>query len=352
MATIGMVLLIACANVANLLLVRTEGRAQELAVRAAIGAGRGRLAREMLVESLLLGLLGGAAGIAFAIAALKLVLTMNPAKLPRLELIAVDATSLVFTLVVSVAAGLAFGAIPVLKHARVRLAEALRAGGRNASAGRDRNITRNTLTIVQVALALVLLIGSGLMIRTFQSMRRVQPGFTEPATLQTLRIAIPGDVAADDARVLLTQQSLVDALAALPGVSSVSLINGLPMTGFSSQDPVAASDHTYRREPDPAAAPLHQDGPEDVPGAGHAARRGPRLRLDGHPPEARRRADLRQLRPRVLGLGGRGDRQADPLESERPLERSHRRGRRHPPRRRRPAGSLDRLLAAAGHTSR
>ena len=105
---------------------------------------------------------------------------MNPARLPRLELIAVDATSLVFTLVVSVAAGLAFGAIPVLKHARVRLAEALRAGGRNASASRDRNVTRNTLTIVQVALALVLLIGSGLMIRTFQSMRRVQPGFTDP----------------------------------------------------------------------------------------------------------------------------------------------------------------------------
>ena len=348
MATIGMVLLIACANVANLLLVRTEGRAQELAVRAAIGAGRGRLAREMLVESLLLGLLGGAAGIAFAIAALKLVLTMNPARLPRLELIAVDATSLVFTLVVSVAAGLAFGAIPVLKHARVRLAEALRAGGRNASAGRDRNITRNTLTIVQVALALVLLIGSGLMIRTFQSMRRVQPGFTEPATLQTLRIAIPGDVAADDARVLLMQQSLVDALAALPGVTSVSLINGLPMTGFSSQDPIAASDHTYRGEPDPAAAPLHPDGAEDVPGAGHAAHRGPRVRLDGHPPEARRRADLRQLRPRVLGLGGGRDRQAHPLESERPVERGHRRGGRHPPRRRRPAGAVDRVLAAAG----
>ena len=246
MATIGMVLLIACANVANLLLVRTEGRSQELAVRAAIGAGRGRLAREMLIESLLLGLLGGAAGIAFAIAALKLVLAMNPARLPRLELIAVDTTSVLFTLVVSVAAGLAFGAIPVLKHARVRLNEALRAGGRNASSSRDRNITRNTLTIVQVALALVLLIGSGLMIRTFQSMRRVQPGFTQPAALQTLRIAIPEDVAKDDARVLLTQQGLVDALAALPGVASVSVISALPMTGMSSQDPVAASDHTYR----------------------------------------------------------------------------------------------------------
>ena len=96
-----------------------------------------------------------------------------------------------FTLVLSLLAGLAFGAIPVLKRGRIRLAEALRAGGRNASAGRDRNITRNTLTIVQVALALVLLIGSGLMIRTFQSMRRVQPGFSDPGTLQTLRIAIP-----------------------------------------------------------------------------------------------------------------------------------------------------------------
>jgi predicted permease len=245
MATIGIVLLIACANVANLLLVRTEGRAQELAVRAALGAGRGRLAREMLVESLLLGLLGGVAGLGMALAALKLVLSTMPARLPRLELIAVDATSLAFTLVLSVAAGLAFGAIPVLKRSRVRLAEALRAGGRSASAGRDRNLTRNTLTIVQVALAVVLLIGSGLMVRTFQSMRRVQPGFSNPGTLQTLRIAIPGDVAADDARVLVLQQSLVDSLASLPGVSSASLTNGLPMTGFSSQDPIFASDHSY-----------------------------------------------------------------------------------------------------------
>ena len=252
MATIGMVLLIACANVANLLLVRTEGRAQELAVRAAIGAGRGRLAREMLVESLLLGLLGGAAGIAFAIAALKLVLTMNPAKLPRLELIAVDTTSLVFTLVVSVAAGLAFGAIPVLKHARVRLAEALRAGGRNASASRDRNITRNTLTIVQVALALVLLIGSGLMIRTFQSMRRVQPGFTEPGTLQTLRIAIPGDVAADDARVLLMQQSLVDA----PG--------GPPRRDVGQPDQRAADDRLQLAGSDLRQRP-HLRGQNQIP---------------------------------------------------------------------------------------
>jgi putative ABC transport system permease protein len=245
MATIGIVLLIACANIANLLLVRAEGRTQELAVRAALGAGRGRLAREMLVESLLLGLMGGAGALGLAFVALKLILSITPARLPRLELIAVDATSMAFTLALSVAAGLAIGAIPVLKRRRVGLGEVLRAGGRNASSGRDRNVTRNALTIVQVALAVVLLIGSGLMIRTYQSMRRVQPGFTNPGTLQTMRIAIPRDVAADDARLLALQQNLVEGLASLPGVSSVSLMDGLPMTGFSSQDPIFASDHTY-----------------------------------------------------------------------------------------------------------
>jgi predicted permease len=245
MATIGMVLLIACANVANLLLVRTEGRAQELAVRAAIGAGRGRLARELLVESLLLALLGGAAGLGLASAALRVGLSLMPAPLPRLELIEVNGTAIAFTFVISLLAGLAFGSIPVLRRARVQLTEALRAGGRNASAGRDRNVTRNTLTIVQVALAVVLLIGSGLMIRTFQSMRRVQPGFARPETAQTFKVAIPRDVAADDVRLRAVQQELTDRLAALPGVTAAGAMNGLPMTGFSSQDPIFASDKTY-----------------------------------------------------------------------------------------------------------
>jgi predicted permease len=245
MATIGIVLLIACANVANLLLVRTESRSQEIAVRTALGAGQGRIAREILVESLLLGVLGGALGIGFAIAVLRAVLALSPARLPRFELIGVDATSLVFTAAISIAAGLAFGAIPVFKHARARLIEALRAGGRTASASRSRNVTRNTLTVVQVALALVLLIGSGLMIRTYQSMRRVHPGFSDPASLQTLRIAIPNQAAADDARIVALQQDLVGRLGGLPGVTSVSLVNGLPMTGFYNQDPIFASDRTY-----------------------------------------------------------------------------------------------------------
>jgi predicted permease len=245
MATIGIVLLIACANVANLLLVRTEGRTQELAVRAALGASRRRLARELFVESLALALMGGVAGIGFAIAVVKLVLKISPARLPRFEQISVDSTALLFTFVVSIAAGFAFGAIPVLKHAGARLAQGLRAGGRNASAGRDRNIARNTLTVVQVALALVLLIGSGLMIRTFQSMRRVNPGFSNPETLQTLRISVPRTAAPKDADLLLMHQNLVNRLSGIPGVAGVSLMAGLPMTSFRSQDPLFASDHTY-----------------------------------------------------------------------------------------------------------
>jgi predicted permease len=245
MATIAIVLLIACANVANLLLVRAEGRAQELAVRAALGAGRGRLAREMFVESLTLSLLGGLAGIGFAVIVVKLVLALSPTRLPRFDQIAIDGTAVLFTLAISVAAGFAFGVIPVLKHARVHLAEALRSGGRTASAGRDRNIARNTLTVVQVALALVLLIGSGLMVRSFQSMRKVNPGFSQPAALQTFRISTPRNATTKDAEAVVMQQNLVERLAALPGVTDVGLIDDLPMTDSQSQDPIFASDHTY-----------------------------------------------------------------------------------------------------------
>jgi predicted permease len=245
MATIGIVLLIACANVANLLLVRTEGRAQEFAIRAALGAGRGRIAREIFLESVTLALIGGGLGAGLAFAAVKSAVKLSPARLPRFEQISVDSTALMFTLGISIVAGIALGAIPVLKHGGVRLAESLRAGGRNASAGRERNITRNTLTVVQVGLALVLLIGSGLMIRTFQAIRRVHPGFSAPEDLQTLRISFARTAAPNDAELLQTQHNLVDRLAGIPGVSEVSMMNGLPMTGYSSQDPIFASDHTY-----------------------------------------------------------------------------------------------------------
>src|SRR5205085_2583636 len=187
MGTIGIVLLIACANVANLLLVRADGRQQELAVRAALGAGWTQIARELLLESAALGLMGGALGLGLAYAALRVLVATGPANLPRLDEITIDTPVLLFTLAISLVAGVLFGLIPVFKYAGPRLATVLRAGGRTMSDSRDRHRTRSTLVVVQVALALVLLISSGLMIRTFQALKHVQPGFTHPEEIQTLR---------------------------------------------------------------------------------------------------------------------------------------------------------------------
>ena len=176
MGTLGLVLLIACANVANLLLVRSESRQQELAIRSALGAGSGRIARELLVESVTLGLAGGAVGLALAFGALRLLVALAPGNLPRIDDITLDVPVLLFTAVLSVVAGLLFGAIPVLRYAGLSIGLSLRSGGRTATAGKDRHRARNLLVVAQVALALVLLVSSGLMIRTFQALRDVHPG--------------------------------------------------------------------------------------------------------------------------------------------------------------------------------
>ncbi len=245
MGTIGMVLLIACANVANLLLVRADGRRQELAIRAALGAGWVQIARELLMESVMLGLAGGLAGLALAYGALQLLLAMAPANLPRIEDISIDPTVLMFTLGVSLFAGLLFGAIPVVKYAGPQLGTALRAGGRTLSQSKERHRARNILVVVQVALALVLLIGSGLMIRTFQTLKHVQPGFTNPEQIQTMRIDIPSSQVKDDLQVARAEQQIMEKMAAVPGVSSVALASMLPMTGNGWQDGLFAEDHAY-----------------------------------------------------------------------------------------------------------
>ena len=157
MGTLGLVLLIACANVANLLLVRAEARQQELAIRAALGAGWRRIARAMLVESMTLGVLGGAVGLGLAYAALRILVAKGPDTLPRLREIGIDPVVLAFALGVSLLSGVLFGVIPVVKYAGPRLATALRGVGRTFSDGRERHRARNTLVVVQVALALVLL---------------------------------------------------------------------------------------------------------------------------------------------------------------------------------------------------
>jgi putative ABC transport system permease protein len=242
MGTIGVVLLIACANVANLLLVRAEGREQELAIRAALGAGWTQIARELLGESVMLGLLGGALGLALASGALQVLVAMAPADLPRLQEISIDPVVLMFTLAVSLLAGLLFGIIPVVKYAGPRLSASIRAGGRTLSASRERRRARNVLAVVQVALALVLLIGSGLMIRTFQALRRVDPGFSKPAEVQTLYISIPESQAPDGAAVLRMEQNILDKITAIPGVTSAGMTNVIPMTNDGWRDGVWAED--------------------------------------------------------------------------------------------------------------
>ncbi len=244
MATIVIVWLIACANVANLLLVRAEGRQQELALRAALGAGWRRIARSLLVESLLLSALGGVLGVGVAYAAVRTIVALEPVGLPRVDELGLDPIVLLFVAAASVLSGLLFGAIPTSRHARPRLVLARRGTGRTMSDSRERHHTRNALVVVQVGLALVLLAGAGLMIRTFQALRAVEPGFTRPGEVQTLRLTIPVNDVADPEQVTRLQQVLTDSIAAVPGVVAVSFGSSAPLGG-ASWNPVFIEGHTY-----------------------------------------------------------------------------------------------------------
>lgn len=247
MGSIAMVLLIACANVANLLLVRVEGRRQELAIRGALGAGWTRIAADLLFESVVLGILGSALGLALAYGALRVLVAMAPTGLPRIHEIGIDVPVLLFTLAIALFSSFLFGAIPVFKYAGAHLNTGLREGGRTLSQSRQQHRARNALVVVQVALALVLLIGSGLMIRTFRALVHTPPGFTGPDQVQTFRFYIP-DTEIPDAqaeRVVRTEQEIQNKLATIPGVSSVSFSTAIPMDGYNSNDIVFAEDRGY-----------------------------------------------------------------------------------------------------------
>jgi predicted permease len=240
LGTVGLVLLVACANVANLFLVRAEGRQQELAVRLALGAGLRRVAGELLTESLLLGLIGGLIGLGLAYGGIQLLLALEPSRLPRLNEIAIEPLVVAFTLGISALAGVLFGIAPILKYARPQLANALKENGRGSSDGRERHRTRNTLVVAQVALALVLLVASGLMIRTFTAMRHVPPGFTNPDNVLTLRINIPTALVADPSQVAQTHEQIQARLSAIAGVTSVGSSSSITMDGNDSNDPIFA----------------------------------------------------------------------------------------------------------------
>jgi predicted permease len=242
LGTVGFVLLIACANVANLFLVRAEGRQQELAIHAALGASWRRIMWELLSESLTLAAAGGAAGLLLAYGALNALKAIAPAGLPRVEEIGIDPAVLVFTAAISLVAGLLFGLIPVLKFAKPQIAGALKEGGRLSSVGRERHRARNTLVVAEVALAVILLVASGLMIRTFQAMRQVEPGFTQPENVLTLRVAIPESMVKDPFQTARMHEQIAARIQQLPGVVSVGLSSSITMDGFDSNDPIFVED--------------------------------------------------------------------------------------------------------------
>jgi putative ABC transport system permease protein len=262
MGTIGLVLVIACANVANLLLVRAESRQHELGIRAALGAGWFRIARELLLESVVLGLTGGAAGLGLAWIGLKIFRAVGPTTLPRLSEIGADGWALAFTLVVSMVSGLLFGLIPAVRHAGPGVAQVLRGGGRTMSQSRERHRARNTLVVVQVGLALVLLVGSGLMIRTFQTLRSVDPGFSDPDTIQLLRVSITRGQVEDQEQVQRVQQEIQDRLRAIPGVTAVAQTSNAPMEVFKSADILYVENGDYATDEIPPIRQFRFTGPE------------------------------------------------------------------------------------------
>jgi len=247
-AAVGFVLLIGCANVANLVLARAEGRAREIAVRVALGAGKGRLLREVLIESLLLSIAGGLVGILVASWGVRVLVGLAPSEIPRLSAVGIDAGVLVFTFVLSVLTGLAFGAVPALRVAAFNLQDALKRGERGGSGGER---LRSSLVVAEVALVVMLAIGAGLLIRTYNSLLHVDPGF-EPEGVLTMRVAARGD----DGYVDFLHEA-VDRIAALPGVEAAGMVRPLPLRG-----------DTFQGESFPFAIPGQETaGPDESPEA-------------------------------------------------------------------------------------
>ncbi len=243
MGTVGFVLLIACANVANLFLVRAEARQREQALRTALGATRGDIARLYLTESVMLALGGGLLGLGLAWAGLRGLLTMVPVTLPRAGEIGIDGSVLVFTAAISVLSGVLFGLFPVFGHARRDLSGTLKEGGRTTMGERKRHRARSVLVVAQVALALILLVGSGLMVRSFVAMSGVDLGFATRGRL-VFHVWLPSADYPDAARVGLFERSLLQRLEAIPGVEQAAVAGTLPLQSRGTNaSPVEPVDH-------------------------------------------------------------------------------------------------------------
>jgi putative ABC transport system permease protein len=242
LAAVGVVLLVACANVGNLFLVRSEARQREVAVRRALGATRLGIARYFLAESVLLSTAAGALGLAVAVAAVRLLVAFGPATLPRVHEIRVDAVTLSFTIGLSLVSALACGALPLWRGAH--LAASLHESGRGNTASRGRHRLRHALMGAQVALALVLLVASGLMVRSLQKLRAIDPGF-DAASALTFRIGLPERSYATLDAVVRGHDAILDRLSALPGVVRTSAVSCLPLAGGCSGNTVIVEGRTY-----------------------------------------------------------------------------------------------------------
>ena len=236
LAAVGCLLLMACVNVANLLLSRGAGRRRELALRLALGAGRARIVNQLLAESVLLSLGGGALGLLLATAVIRGLAHSGTGGIPRLAFAAVDLRLFLFALAVSLLTGVLFGAVPAWTTSGANLVPALNQGGRSGTTGRAGRAVRNGLVVVEVALAVVVLIGAGLLIRSFIRLRSTNPGF-EPAGLLTMRVPLAGLRNAAPERKVAFVQELTGRIGALAGVRSVGGVNGLPLTGLGNGVP-------------------------------------------------------------------------------------------------------------------
>jgi len=244
MGGVGVVLLIACANVANLFLVRADGKGGEMAVRTAIGASARRIGWEYMKESLLLGVLGGIGGLGLAHFGLRLLVSSDMARLPRLADASVNSQVLLFTLIVSVGSGLLFGLFPILRHRQIELVSALKEGGRSGMSAREKNRTQNALAVVQMAFALVLLVASGLMLRTAQEISNVNPGFSGEEELLAFRLTPSQADARGADNIAATHEAIARRLAEMPGVTGVAIANSMPMDGTGNVNPFYAQDIT------------------------------------------------------------------------------------------------------------
>jgi len=230
LGAVGFVLLVTCANVANLLLARSTERIKEIAVRTALGADRRRLIRQSLTEGLVLAAGGGGLGLLATGLGIKLLVGLNTARIPNLHEISIDWWVVGFTAAVTLVTGVVFGLVPALQVSRALVHEALKEGGRGSSASHPRNLLRNGLVVAEVSLALVLMIGAGLLIRSFQRLQRVDPGF-QPQGAMAMRISLPANKYPSSAQRVFFFQQAVEQIERLPGVQSAGAVTTLPMSG-------------------------------------------------------------------------------------------------------------------------